>query len=712
MRVASVTVLLLLSACGTEALRPVGGDVRVQPRSVDFGRVVEGQAVERTLEVVNASRGELEVTVSVAGAAFALVTPPDRLIPGSTEVRLRFTPDDAKAFDGACTIRVAGFQPIEVPLSGEGAPIPECEATQACHQSTWSVTEGRCVETPVADGTACEATCLVQASCSAGRCVGAPRDCDDGNACTVDTCHPERGCEHAGAVSCPGAGPCQVGVCDPLTGCGLAPAEDGTPCGMRRDCNAADVCIAGACVLRDPPDNFVCADESPCQGEGRCQGDLCVRPPATVLTPSWERGRLPTDGGSADLWTDLLVEADGGITLSSYFVSPQVMNARSSTPVSLSHAARRCIHWRGLLACADFPGTVAAGVSVIDETTGNVVWTYGGISTDLPEYAGPTVQVFLARLMAISDQQLVALFESRVPNPDGTDPRCRRFALVVLDAQGQSVAARRVEHPVFEVCSHPHPYGAAVDVSGNVYLAFTPSEQDNPATALEDTLLMSYSPVLQPRWVRAVSGLPGGELAVSGSWLFHERSASAFSTATGAPGGGIAVPFGHGVATRDLVIAAPAEQTVRLEAFDAVNLTTKWQRQTNGVPWFTGAPLALARFETPRGPRPVVLAFDSGGQSHAVSATDVDTGAELFRCPLAIPEAPGFVAPSAGGLALGTLVLPFPSGVDACLRCDPRFARSRMVFQWFDLPGLLPGEGRWPGLNGGVGHDHREDPVP
>lgn len=713
MRVALVTGLLLAAAaCGVDALRPVNGDLRVTPSQVDFGRVVRGQSTERTLELENTSRGDLEVALAVTGSGFELLDAPTRLIPGSTEVRIRFRPGDEGAFDGACTVRVPGFEPVIVPLSGEGAPIPDCVATAACQVSAWSATEGRCVESQAPDGTGCEAACLTGATCSAGRCVGAPLDCDDANACTVDSCDPSSGCTHVESVTCPGAGPCQVGVCDPDAGCGLAPAVDGTPCGMRRDCNAADVCISGECVLRDPPDNFVCADESPCQGEGRCQGDLCVRPPATVLTPSWQRGDPPTDGGQGDLWTDLLLESDGGVTLSSYFVSQQVLNARSPSPVTLPQTARRCIHWRGMLVCADYPANVNAGVSAIDEATGNIVWTYGGIAADLPEYAGPTVQVFLARLMTISDQELVALFESRVLNPDGTDPRCRHFALVVLDAQGHAVTARRVENPIFEVCTHPHPYGAAVDASGNVYLAFTPSGQDNPATALEDTLLMSYSPVLQPRWVHPVAGLPGGELSVAGAWLFHERSASAFSTTTGAPGGGIAVPFGLGVATRDLLIAAPADQTVRLEAFDGMTLTTKWQRQTNGVPWFTGAPLALATFATPSGPRPVVLAFDSDGLTHAVSATDTETGAELFRCPMAVPETPGFVSPSAGGLAVASQALTKPSTLDPCLQCDPRFARSRMVFQWFDMPGLSPGVGRWPGLNGGVGHDHREDVVP
>jgi hypothetical protein len=399
--------------------------------------------------------------------------------------------------------------------------------------------------------------------------------------------------------------------------------------------------------------------------------------------------------------------------LSSYFVSPQLLNASSPTPISLADgAARRCIHWRGRLVCADWPATVMAGVSAIDEGTGAAVWTYGAIARDLPEYAGPAVQVFLARLMTLSEREMVALFEARTLNADGSDPRCRHFALVVLDAQGHAVTARRVEHPLFEVCTHPHPYGAAVDAAGNIYLAFTQSGRDNPATALQDTLLMSYSATLEPRWVSALPGLAGGELSVGGGWLFHERSAQAYSTASGAPGGGLPTPFGLGVATRDSWLPAPAPGSTRLEAFDDA-LSSRWQRPPSGGSWtFDGAPLALATFETWHGARPVAVTFERDEQTRfAVGATDVETGAELFRCPIDVPSVPGFVSPTPGGLALGVPLQP-PTATDACLLCDPRFARSRLLFEWFPMPGLGPGVGRWPSLNGGVGHDHREDAVP
>jgi len=47
--------------------------------------------------------------------------------------------------------------------------------------------------------------CTTVDQCSAGTCVGgAPLDCDDGSACTVDSCDPVDGCASSGAGPAPG----------------------------------------------------------------------------------------------------------------------------------------------------------------------------------------------------------------------------------------------------------------------------------------------------------------------------------------------------------------------------------------------------------------------------------------------------------------------------------------------------------------------------
>ena len=38
--------------------------------------------------------------------------------------------------------------------------------------------------------------CHVNVRCVAGICLSDPKNCDDGNACTIDSCDPIRGCVH------------------------------------------------------------------------------------------------------------------------------------------------------------------------------------------------------------------------------------------------------------------------------------------------------------------------------------------------------------------------------------------------------------------------------------------------------------------------------------------------------------------------------------
>jgi hypothetical protein len=86
-------------------------------------------------------------------------------------------------------------------------------------------TIGECRSTPAADGTVCDDAnvCTEQDACSAGSCVGRRQSCDDGTACTVDTCDPQVGCRHA-------------------------PVPDGTACDDGDDCSEGEACGVGTCV--------------------------------------------------------------------------------------------------------------------------------------------------------------------------------------------------------------------------------------------------------------------------------------------------------------------------------------------------------------------------------------------------------------------------------------------------------------------------------
>lgn len=81
-----------------------------------------------------------------------------------------------------------------------GSDPKECPAPAACRNpGRCDPATGECAGTPVPDGATCDDgnECTSVDRCIAGMCVGGPIfDCDDGDPCTDDTCHPSRGCTH------------------------------------------------------------------------------------------------------------------------------------------------------------------------------------------------------------------------------------------------------------------------------------------------------------------------------------------------------------------------------------------------------------------------------------------------------------------------------------------------------------------------------------
>src|SRR6185436_526698 len=55
-------------------------------------------------------------------------------------------------------------------------------------------------------------------------CVHTPVNCDDGNACTEDSCDPVKGCVHL-PISCNDTNACTIDSCNPSTGCVNTPVN-------------------------------------------------------------------------------------------------------------------------------------------------------------------------------------------------------------------------------------------------------------------------------------------------------------------------------------------------------------------------------------------------------------------------------------------------------------------------------------------------------
>jgi hypothetical protein len=160
----------------------------------------------------------------------------------------------------------------------EGTPL-NCINSNVCTVDRCDPSAG-CIHDPVPDGSACPNgnPCDGDETCQHGSCtMGAPRDCDDHNLCTEDTCDPQSGCRHSslpdgtgcggglcGSAVCSGGecrladpnlcddqNPCTQDWCEPDTGCMSEPLPDGYDCGACRMCQ-----------------DTVCVDIADCEDEG------------------------------------------------------------------------------------------------------------------------------------------------------------------------------------------------------------------------------------------------------------------------------------------------------------------------------------------------------------------------------------------------------------------------------------------------------------
>ncbi len=688
----------------------VVGRLRLSREAVSFPATYVGVSRVETVRVLNAGRAPLEVSWSQVEAPFTVEGLPAQLGSTEVEVRVRFQPTQAGQYTATLTGTALGGGAVALTLTGEARPIPACPTPVACHEARFDVETEQCVESPLADGTACDPgnECLVEAVCEAGRCKGRARVCDDGNACTTDVCGPLDGCQSVPAPPCPGDGVCQMGVCDPTVGCGLAPAPDGTFCGPRRGCEAADVCVEGACVVRDLPDGFVCAQATPCQGEGRCKGPVCERPPATVLEPDWTLdGQL--EGRELH---DVMVWPDGQVTLAGFFENP-VVDAAAPTQVVSSATARRCMLWNERLLCMDLPAQ--GSVSLLEKATGAPRWTFT-LADERPDLAAKATTIFMARLAVVAPDRLAALFEA-YPAGSTNTTQCRVYFLVVLDAKGGLVSAAHLTDPLLSECNHPHPFGLVSDVAGDLYVAFSPTVNTGaPLIPGSPTLVLAYSSDGVERWRRQLP-MAGGELGAVTGLLLPERGTAALRTQDGGEVGSLP-ELGRAVATREVLVPSAAGTTVdpdaepvvspELSGYRVPELTRAWTYRLEQGQSFVSKELRLAD-TAPRGsegPETWVLGFAADGLTPMLVGVRAKDGAEAFRCAL------GYTPHSVPQLfELGPESLVLMDGANTCGECDPPFAYSRARFQRFPLMGLQPSSAPWPGTFGGPGHSHHEGQV-
>lgn len=716
--VACSVLLLACDGCDRGQTVPLNFELAWEPATLDLGPRSVGAREDHVVRLDNRGRANVPVTFELTPGPVEALELPTSVAPGLTPLNLVFAPTAPGTFEQRLRVR-SGEREATLVIRALARTPPTCPEPPDCRSVRFDLEREACVQDVEADGTACgEANlCLKEGACREGVCLGQAVTCDDQDACTIDVCRPLLGCEFLPGPPCPSSGTCDRGVCDPAVGCTVAPVADGTPCvGGRTDCDVVDVCFNGACQERPSPANTICAEASPCQGPGHCEGTTCVRPPPTVLASDWSLDGRGIGGGSVLALHDLWMDADGEVSLEGWPSEQPLLRASSPSPVWGFTSSRRCLGWDGRPVCSDFPFTAA--VSRIDPQTGDPLWTFD------PDRAAPELEgyfstigglVFVTRLATLSSDRLLALYEGYHPDAANNLDGRRRYAVVVLDAQGQLVRVTRIEDPLLERTDHPHPFGVAADALGNVYLCFSPSREipgSNGVMAGSPSLFIGLSRNGQERW-RAHHDFIGGELAIANGILYPERAEQAFSAVDGRalasmPGGKLVVGDGTAV-----TFSAPGS-SAQLEGRTVPSLRLAWTHPLPGGFVMNSPLLALARW-TPRPgvDRAVVISqlVRTGPVSvpDALLGVEAQSGKQAFLCPIQAPaggslrsaqrlhSAGGFVAMMEGATPTGD---------------DPPFANSAARFTRWALPTLQTPVAPWSGEFGGYDHDHQEEPLP
>ena len=219
----------------------------------------------------------------------------------------------------------------------------DCDDGESCTIDSCHAASGVCVHTPAVNSAGCSDgnPCTGPDGCAGGKCATGPaKDCNDGDACTIDSCDKATGsCAHNKIMGCGGncasdadckadgnpctantcqggqckitftstlctdnnactsgdkcsAGSCQPGAakscadgnactddaCDKTSGnCSNSPSAAGSPCSDGNACTSGDTCLAGACQAGGAKS---CDDSNACTADG-CQNatGLCIHTP-------------------------------------------------------------------------------------------------------------------------------------------------------------------------------------------------------------------------------------------------------------------------------------------------------------------------------------------------------------------------------------------------------------------------------------------------
>ncbi len=289
-------------------------------------------------------------------------------------------PNDNPCSDNnACTVG-------DICKAGACAPAAalHCDDDNLCTDDGCDIALG-CVNTinsaPCNDSDAC----TLDDVCSGGQCQpGEPRNCNDGNPCTDDSCDPQAACIHVAneapctdnnactvndtcaesscipgdVLPCDDGNVCTDDSCVPATGCqyaaNVAPCDDGNAC------TDEDMCALATCTPGNPVD---CDDGAWCNGSEGCD----VESGCVSGTPPLLDDTVSCTVDTCDEETDSAVNTiDHGLCDEGFYCDPSQLPDDSCVPHVCTPDATSCSGTTLLTCNAIGSGFVDAGTDCAD----------------------------------------------------------------------------------------------------------------------------------------------------------------------------------------------------------------------------------------------------------------------------------------------------------------------------------------------------------
>ncbi|HEY1089068.1 MAG TPA: hypothetical protein VGE37_15290, partial [Archangium sp.] len=139
----------------------------LEPSELDLGRVYVGQTKQRTATVRNGGRAA--TVVSLENAAPFSVSPAELSLPGGGQAEITVSLMATEPGAPSASLKVGAVVGV---VRAEVLEAPRCTPSSPCRSAQFDESTGVCVERELAEGAACETSCLSAGRCAGGDCVG------------------------------------------------------------------------------------------------------------------------------------------------------------------------------------------------------------------------------------------------------------------------------------------------------------------------------------------------------------------------------------------------------------------------------------------------------------------------------------------------------------------------------------------------------------